>query len=261
MYFLIVLAGIYVFVVGFVYFYLDKIVFLPVPLDTAHSFRFDHEFEEVNLFSENNGPLINSLFFPVRQNEKGIVLYLHGNADNLQRWGEYTVDFTKNQYSVLAIDYPTFGKSTGDLTEENIYLSAETAYDWLKERYDSANIIIYGRSLGCAPATYLAAQYPANKLILETPFYSMPDVLKMRYPWVFLFEPQYKFPNNEYLQQVDYESWIFQGTADEVVPFNSAVKLKPLLESPDRFIVIEGGGHKNLREFPEYHEALKRILE
>ena len=262
MYFLIIVAGIYVLGVGLVYLFLGKIVFLPVPLKPDYSFNFEHEFEEVNLYiEEENSLLISSLFFPIRQNEKGIILYLHGNADNLQRWGQYSVDFTLNQYSVLAIDYPTYGKSIGDLTEENIYLSAEMAYEWVRERYEPSEIIIYGRSLGCAPASYLASRNPAQKLILETPFYSMPDVLKIRYPWIFLFEPPYSFPNYQYLDQVPYEKWIFQGTADEVVPFNSAVKLKPLLDSPDHFIVIEGGKHKNLREFPEYHEVLKNILQ
>ncbi|WP_170110515.1 alpha/beta hydrolase [Flavilitoribacter nigricans] len=231
-------------------------------MDPDYSFEFKHPFVELSLDDKGADRSLNALFFPVSEQAKGIVLYFHGNADNLQRWGTYTVDFTQNQYEVLAVEYPGYGKNPGTPTEAELYKSAQLAYERARELYPADQIIIYGRSLGSGPASWLAAQHQARQLILETPFPSIPKLFRMRASVVLVpFEPNPKFPVARHLQSVSYPISIIQGTNDWVVPYRVASELRKYLKPDDQFITIEGGGHRNLRSFPEYEKILADLLQ
>ncbi len=247
----------YLFIVTALFVFQDAIIFQGKKLEENYIFDFDQPFVEIEIKS-SNGSSINALIFnPVEPEPKGTILYFHGNADNMQRWGRYAVDFTQLGYQVVMIDYSGFGKSRGSPSEDVLYQNAEDVWTWAQHHLKEKNFIIYGRSLGTAVAAHLASQHKASQLILETPFY---ELAQDRYKPFFLFGLKHEFPNYKYLPQIDYPITIIQGTNDWVVSLASAQKLIPLLKPTDNFFVIEGGRHKNLREFDEYHKILEKIL-
>ena len=104
-------------------------------------------------------------------------------------------------------------------------------------------------------------RHPAKQLILETPFNNMQDVVRRRYPFLYLNHPlRIQFPNDQNLKKVDYPICIFHGTNDRIIPFECAEKLKDSLKPSDQFYAIEGGSHGNLNNFPEVETALDDIL-
>ena len=246
------------FLVGVViHFFPEKFIFFwPNKLSLNQPFKFDQPFEEVFIDS------INGLLFRGEGNPKGVVLYFHGNSGNLQRWGNYARDFTRLGYDFFAIDYPGYGKTKGIPSENALYESAQSAYDWVRERYSSDAIILYGRSLGSAPASYLSHRVEARMLILETPFYNFED-LYQKHPILSFYplHPKSKFPVNEYIENAVIPVYIFHGTKDGIVPLASAIRLQPLLKEEGRFSIIEGARHRNLSEFEAYHLRLQSILE
>jgi uncharacterized protein len=253
---LYLVAG-YLLVVVAIFLFQDKIIFQADKLDEAYEFKFAEPFTEITIFTGENNKLNGLVFNPKDVEPKGTILYFHGNADNLQRWGQYAVDFTTLGYSVLMIDYSGYGKSSGTPSELMLYQNAEDTWQWAQSHLPGRNFIIYGRSLGTAVAAQLASKHQASQLILETPFY---QIEQTRFRFLLLFGDKYKFANYQYLPEVKYPITIFQGTNDEVVPYSSALKLKPFLKQNDKFIVIEGGGHKNLRTFDRYHQELAKVL-
>ncbi|NUO02720.1 MAG: alpha/beta fold hydrolase [Saprospiraceae bacterium] len=239
-----------------------RIIFQPTRLPENYVFQFDLRFEEFFLTDPVSGLRINALFFPAEWGSgRQLVLYFHGNAGNLQRWGKLAADFIRHGYDFFVIDYPGYGKSPGKPTEEGCYHSAQMAYSWALERYASEWIIIYGRSLGSAMASWLAAHRPARQLILETPFPSMAKLIAYKAPrFIADLGTPVHFPVEHFLQRVPYPKSVFQGTHDWIVPYKAALELKPWV-GDDRFFVIEGGGHKNLNQFDYYHEKLVHVLE
>lgn len=242
----------------FFFFFQDNILFQSKSLAADFRFDFPQKFQEFFIPVDDNQQL-NALFF-TSENPKGLIVYFHGNADNLQRWGEYAFDFTKLGFDILMIDYRGYGKSTGIPTEKMLYQDAEKVWSWAAENFPKyAKKVIYGRSLGAGVASFLATKTKADLLILETPF----DNLKgaMLYYSPFIFVPfKYQFPNKKWLSQTKMNIVIFHGTNDWVVPLTSTIKLKPLLKKGDKFIIIEEASHKNLRDFPLYHKELAAVL-
>ncbi len=257
--FSLILFGAYLLLHLLFYTFQKQIVFQPDRLHSSYSFNFNDSFEE--FFIPVGTEKINALYFKTEKEKNGVILYLHGNSDNLSRWGKYAVDFTSRGYDVLMIDYRGYGKSDGTVTEENIYEDAQVAFEWLSNQFDQRQIVIYGRSLGSAPATYLAAKNDAKMLVLETPFENIECIGEDKLPLISYFFPsRVNFPNDQYIQRVDYPIFIFHGTADYIVPYECAKGLEQFLKPQDQFFTIEGGGHKNLNEFKSYQEQLDNIL-
>lgn len=243
-----------------IYFIQEKILFRPTVLPQDFKFEFQYDFEELFLKTDRDA-VINALHFKAR-NPKGIILYFHGNSGNLLRWGKVTEFFVEKQYDVLVIDYRTYGKSVGVLSEQALYHDASYCYDFLKERYEEKDITVYGRSLGTGIAAYVASKNHPKNLILETPYYSMIDVAKIRFP---MFPVQriskYKLPTHEFIQQVKKPILILHGSKDRVVPFESGRKLYEA--SPKELttlIKIEGGTHKDLIHFEAYQAGIEAVL-
>ena len=243
-----------------VYLFQEELIFQPKKLDRNYSFHFNQPSQEY-FIPTKDGETLNALFFASPTKPKGFILYLHGNAGNLQRWGEYAVDFTQLGYDILMIDYRGYGKSTGSPDELKLYEDAATVLDWAKFNTPFFRLIIYGRSLGAAIASHLAVDRTPDLLILETPFDELKGVVyPPLQPVLALFPQRYFFSNKQNIPKIKCKKVIFHGTDDWIVPLFSAKKLRPLLRIEDRFFIIEGGGHRNLRDFPEYHRLLVETL-
>ncbi len=243
-----------------VYLFQDFIIFQPQRLGEGYAFQFEAPHQEVWLESED-GVRINGVFFKGEEPSEKVVLYLHGNSDNLQRWGRYHSDFTTRGMDFFAIDYRGYGKSKGIPSEEGLYKDAEAAYEYLLKKYTPSQIYIFGRSLGTGVAGFLASEKKAAMLMLETPYHSMKDVFQRQAPFLYLpFPLSATFPLHEYLSEVEEPVYIFHGTADEIVPYSSAAAMKPNLASEENFLTIPGGRHRGLSEYEAYQEYLDGLL-
>ncbi|MBK6932170.1 MAG: alpha/beta hydrolase [Saprospirales bacterium] len=239
-----------------------KALFRPVKLPEDYAFAFAHPFEEVFLDTAD-GARLNLLQFPSDLSiRRGVVLYFHGNRGNLQRWGNMHADFTSRGFDFVAPDYRGYGKSSGEPNERSYYADARLVYDWLHSAWPAHNIILYGRSLGTAMACYLAAHVRAKKLILETPFDNIAGLMASHLGRPDIpFRPAFFFPNDRHLRQCELPALLFHGTADRVVPYESAARLKSSLKPGDEFVTVQSGAHNNLRNFRQYQEKLNEWLD
>jgi len=257
---LLIIGVFYLVIVGGYYLLQDKFFFLPEKLENDFQFDFERPFEE-GFFENTEKFKINFLHFKV-ENPKGNIIYFHGNADNLVRWGKEASMLCEYGYDVWLMDYETFGKSNGKISEEAFYSDAETFYELVTTKTKDTQIILFGRSLGCTFATYLASKNETELLVLEAPFYSLVDALKQRFP----FLPHkkisnYTFPSFQFAENVKCPVVVFHGTEDNTIPIEQGKKLFELFQNPEKeFIILEGAGHKDLPKFPKYKETLIRQL-
>lgn len=234
-------------------------IFRPRRLPMNYPFTFTGKFEEVWLNSVAQAR-IHALWFRA-PDSKGIVLYFHGNAGSLKRWGHYHAFFRQHHYDYFCIDYRGFGKSRGKRSETAMYRDAEEAYAFVQKHYKPEQITLYGRSLGSTFACHLAARHSARKLLLETPFSSMRDLFYGYFPFMprwFFF--RYHFRNYENLQQTDCPVVVFHGDRDFVVPLSVARRLMSALKPHDEFVLVEGAGHNNLIFYDVYQENMREQL-
>jgi len=256
----VTLFVLYCLTIVFVYVFQKQLIFQGKSLPIDYHFSFSLPHEEINLTAKDSTK-INAVYIKTSEKPKGVVLYFHGNADNLQRWANYHKDFTQRGYDFFAIDYRSYGKTKGRPDNFNIYQDAQLAYDFIRKRYVPQDIIIYGRSLGTGIATRLATHEIAQMLILETPYNDLHSVISTRFIPLYLpFSLKYPLENVHSLPQVQMPVAIFHGTKDEVIAYNLAEKLRPILTEKDTFITIPNGGHNNLTDFAEFQEMLDTLF-
>ena len=257
---LLFILVIYVMIGSLLYFLQEKMLFMPTVLAKNFDYKFNTPFDELFLTTADDA-IINAIHFKT-ENPKSVILYFHGNAGNLSSWGAVGEYFVELDYDVFIMDYRTYGKSTGKLSEAAFYKDAQFCYDYLKQHYPDSEIILYGRSLGTGIATYLASKNKVKLLILETPYFNMVEVAKSHFPFLPINSLlRYKFPTNEFITSVTCPVVVFHGNEDEVVPFSSGKKLFEVLpKSQGTFIEIEGGSHNNLMEFEAYRNGIRKVL-
>lgn len=259
-YVVLILFGLYVMIGASLYLIQGKLLFHPTVLEQDYQYQFNYPFEEVFLKTKGDA-VINAIHFKI-DNPKGVILYFHGNAGDLSRWGTIAEFFVEQQYDVFIMDYRTYGKSTGALSEQALYDDAQMCYDYLLQQYNADDITLYGRSLGTGIAANLASRNTIEQLILETPYYSMVDVAKQRFPmFPISYLLRYRFPTYEFLESVEVPIIIFHGTDDAVVPFSSGEKLfDSISHKKAEFIQVDGGHHNDLIQFKSYVNGIQRVL-
>ncbi|MBL4662296.1 MAG: alpha/beta hydrolase [Flavobacteriaceae bacterium] len=254
------LTSCYLFITAFMFLLQEKLIFLPTQLPQDYTYNFERPYEE--FFIETaDGARLNALRFTT-ENPKGIILYFHGNAGDLSRWGEITSYFIQYDYEVLVMDYRTYGKSTGTLSESELYKDASLFYNKALEWFPENQITVYGRSLGTTFAIHVASENNPKQLILEAPFFSLEAVAKKRY-WFLPIKPmlKYRFPSSEKIKNVQSLITIFHGTNDGVVPYKNGELLQKIPSNNQcRLVTIPKGTHNDLINHSEYHEEIRKLL-
>ena len=249
----------YLLMCGLMFFFQEKMIFFPQVLDINYTFEFEQEFEEINIITEDQKHL-HGLLFP-SENSRGLVYYLHGNGGSLAGWGRVAKTYTDLNYDVFLLDYRGYGKSEGKIqSEAQMYQDVQSAYRQLLKSYKEESIVVIGYSIGTGPAAQLASTNSPGMLILQAPYYSLTDMMRHTYKFIPSFLLKYKFNTSKYVQECEPPIVLFHGDADELIYYESSVKLKQLIKPTDILITLEGQGHNGMTDNPQYLQEIERIL-
>jgi hypothetical protein len=242
------------------YYLQDYFLFKPEKLPKDFDFYYENQTVSEYNIETRDGAIINGLHFSVEK-PLGVVLYLKGNSKSIKGWGKFAVDFTRNKYDVIMVDYRGFGKSTGKRSQKAIKHDLQFIYNKIREKVSEKYIIIYGRSMGSGFATKLASMNSPKMLILDAPYYSLTKVTGRYMPFMPLsIILKYPMPTYKWLKYVKCPIHIIHGTKDKLIPFSSSVKLSQVNPKLTRLHPIIDGGHKNLNNFESYHKILTEII-
>ncbi|KAB2022285.1 hypothetical protein ES319_D07G198700v1, partial [Gossypium barbadense] len=144
-------------------------------------------------------------------------------------------------------------------TECNTYADIDAAYTCLKERYGvkDEDLILYGQSVGSGPTVDLASRLPNLRgVVLHSPILSGMRVLypvKRTY-WFDIYK------NIDKIGAVNCQVLVIHGTADEVVHHSHGKQLWELCKNKYDPLWVNGGGHCNLKIYPEFIKHLKKFV-
>ena len=118
------------------------------------------------------------------------------------------------------------------------------------------NIIVYGESLGTGITTEISQNKNFAGLILESPFTSMIDAGKDKYPYLpvkFLLKDKYE--SDKKIKNIKSPILVMHGKVDKIVPFYMGKKIYELANKPKYFYFSEYDDH-----MMEYNENLLKAL-
>ena len=162
----------------------------------------------------------------------------------------------------LYVGLSGYGKSEGSIrNQQQLFDDNQAVYNTLKKEYDERKMVILGYSIGSGPAAKLASANHPKLLILQTPYYSLTDMIGHHYPYTPTFLLKYKLETNKYLKECKMPLVIFHGDSDEVIYYGSSLKLEKEFKPSDRLITLHGQQHNGISNHPDYLPALKAVLE
>jgi pimeloyl-ACP methyl ester carboxylesterase len=161
--------------------------------------------------------------------------------------------------SVYVVPYRGFGPNAGSPTEADLFADALVVHDWVRAHHERVSAM--GRSLGTGVAAWLASQRPIDKLVLVTPYDSVLNIARERYPI---------FPVAWFLQDL-FESWRYAGSIrakslvviaddDQTVPRAHSDNLIAHFAIRPDVVVVPHAGHNNVINSPVYAPALGNFM-
>jgi fermentation-respiration switch protein FrsA (DUF1100 family) len=243
------LAGLYVVVAGLLWAFQERITF-PAPRaalpDPVLKLGYG---ERIELRMKDGTRLVGWYVPPLRRPSPpfAAVLWFYGNGETIAAIWPIIRDFRPSNAALLVLDYPGYGGSGGRATEAGMYEAADLAYAALLERpeVDQSRIYVYGRSLGSAAATHVAATHQVAGLILESPFTSGRGMAARHYRIFPGALVRIQLDNIGRIPSIHCPLLIFHGTADMLVPIRMGRDVAAAAGGPVEFVMIEGAGHND----------------
>lgn len=197
------------------------------------------------------------------QTDCRLAVYFGGNNEELS---EHAADngmrFACPQWY---INYRGFGASDGVPSAKALRADALAVVDAAAARHNISpeDICVIGRSLGSHMAAHVAANRPVKKLIMITPFDSVLNVAKGRYP-IFPVEALLRHPFNtlEDAPKISAPSLFLLAETDVVVPLRHSENLIAHwpANSPHDVLHLPETAHNNIIDSPEYWRAVSLFL-
>lgn len=285
-------AGIGVFAISLLFWYQDKLLYIPSPSpDFPRKYSSDPSslgipFERLHLTAEDGTNLVGWFLKQKQSQEKTTIVYFHANAGGMNhRLYSFKEFFDKHKVNVLAVEYRGFGESEGVASEEGIKLDSKAFFKFVQESplIDENNVVLFGRSLGGAVSLFLASELEQNGvrlkgIIVENTFLSIKLMATKLMPFLKPFSFFLKRPLlvNEW-KTVDIIGNIkstpilfISGRSDELVPKEHMDTLFDLFldsateeaKSKSVFYSVKGGRHNDtpMAAGPQYNVEIANFL-
>ena len=195
------------------------------------------------------------------QNNTNLVIFFHGNAESAFKDQNTLLDkivFEKG-YDLLIPELPGYpGNNEGDFSEKTRNEYMKKILEFCKTYYKDQRIVLFGHSLGCYFATYLASKDKenlVNKLIIVCPF--LTDKTAAKYIGKTntsccceccgtclsecIVNPIYrgKLSNEENIKKVKCDIDILYATNDKVISPKDAESLFNIFKDPKDYDIVE----------------------
>jgi uncharacterized protein len=238
---LAVIGGLYLLAVVAMFFYQGRLIYVPnrVVWRTPTDAGLPHE--EVFLNAADGVHL--HAWFIQHPEDRGTVLFFHGNAGNIAHWLDTAQMLWEWGLSTLLIDYRGYGNSGGKPSAHGTSLDADAAWKFLVEEkgLPPEKIVLFGRSLGAAVAADLAARVQPAGVILDSGFTSLPDVGAQLYPWLPVrLLSRHRYPTEENVTRFRCPVLVAHSREDDLIPFSHGERVFQAAVEPKFFLEMVG---------------------
>lgn len=179
-----------------------------------------------------------------------VVVHFHGNAEQLADEAWLADQFATAGLGFVAVEYPGYGLLAGQgaPTEESLVASGEQALQHVVGALgiERTRLVLSGQSIGTGAAVELAKRGWGQRLLLMTPYTSLPDLGARTVPFMpARWMMKDRFDSAAKAPSLSLPVLVIHGTADEVIPYELGQALAGRFPHA-RFLSIPGGHHNDL---------------
>ena len=195
----------------------------------------------------------------------GVILFSHGNGENVSDALEFVRLFRKLGFSALVYDYGGYGNSTGKPSELRAYEDIRAMWRFLTEQKGIApgRIALMGRSLGGGATAQLAAEVRPGAIILDSTFTSAVNLGSETFPFLPVRRLlKHRFESIEKVPEFEAPLLVIHSRDDTLIPPHHGKALFDAAREPKRFAEVRGGHNEAIFvSRGAYEQVLSAFLE
>ncbi len=180
--------------------------------------------------------------------EGAVVVHFHGNGEQVGNLGWLAAEWAERGVSFVAVEYPGYPGAAGTPSEESLLQASEAALQHLTGalKIERSRLVLEGQSVGTGVAVTLASRGWGTRLLLISPYTSLPAVGAKAFPWLPVgLLMRDRFDSLSRAPELKVPTLILHGTIDAVVPFELGEALSRAIPGA-KFVAVEGAGHNDL---------------
>jgi len=207
---------------------------------------------------------VEALFLPALADANGTrqpaMIFAHGNGEVIDYWVSALHGFQERGVSVLLVEYPGYGRSTGSPSEQSIRGALDAAYDRLAAdpRVDPDRIFGFGQSLGGGAICLLARDRALRALILQSTFTSLDTLAASHWAPGFLLRDH--FDNLSVVKSFPGPMLVIHGRDDQLIPWQQGLRLASASPRATFRLYDCGHGCWDPERLPFWRDALPVLL-
>ena len=239
----------------------EKLIFFPRP--TPPDAVRDFADLEISVAAED-GAILRGWQHPgnaaAPESDCKLLVYFGGNNEELSP--HIADNGARFPFPQWYVNYRGFGQSDGAPSAEFLRADALRVFDEAIKRTGIApeKVCIMGRSLGTHMAAFVAAHRPAKKLVMITPFDSVLNIARRRYPFFPVAQMlRHRFDTLREAPAISAETLFLLAETDRIVPAAHSQNLVAHWMSPNTVLSLPGTSH-NFMETAAYWNAIAGFL-
>ena len=194
------------------------------------------------------------------QPARGLVCFMHGNAELIDYNLPEAREWTSRGFDVLLAEYRGYGRSPGSPSQDAIVQDTLDAIAEVTREGTYPLLVLHGRSLGSAVAVQVALRLGdrCSAVVMESPFRSVAS-----FAWRYGVPPalvKNPFRSDEAIPKLACPILILHSRQDEIVPFSHGEALASLNPSAT-LVALEGSHNSGLSLTRSYWAGIDALVQ
>lgn len=237
----------------------DRMIFYPQPVaSTAHLPARAAPFEVIAA----DGTVLRGWIARGAAAPAPAVIYFGGNAEEVS-WTLADARWPR-EWSIVALNYRGYGESGGKPGEIALLADGLAIFDAVAATggIDATRIATFGRSLGTAVATHVAASRPVAAVVLVSPFDSLAAIGRHHYPWLpvsLLLRHRFEAATDAARCRMPLLAIV--GADDTIIPVERSRALYDAWAGPKSWYATRGADHNSLGATADFWQRIGGFLD
>jgi esterase/lipase len=191
-----------------------------------------------------------------KANSDSLIIYFGGNADDATRFLLHVKNL--EDFDVVSFNYRGYINSTGEPSQDALYLDALKIYDTFNK---GKKVVVIGRSLGTGVATYLASKREVGGVALITPYDSILSIAQKKYPmFPISLLLKHQFNSSQNILSIKAPVALIEVANDTVVTKYHFDKLKQNVQNLLLHVNLENTTHGDVLLHKDFGKNIEEIL-
>lgn len=218
--------------------------------------ELDERFEMLVIHADDKAILEGAVYTPL--NPHATLLFFGGRShDSVGLINKLSLSFPHAR--IITFNYRSYGKSTGKLSEKNIFEDALLVAQRVQKNY--GDFYLLGFSLGSSIASYVASKHRIKGVFLVGVYDSVAAIAKKKLGFDLAWLLRYRFDNTQFACTINAPTYVFVSNSDTTTYIENAREIKKYYKNLVFYIELDNLHHKEILWDSQVIDKINEVMQ